>query len=574
MKITKKFTAVILIGLMLLMPNTVFGGGQTDDTLGFTENELQDGSLVYYFKEVAVTLPADWKGKFFVETKDNYATFYHKDSYDKMMEHYGFDGGRLFSLGYSVNDDFSELPSFQYIGFSEESAYNYFLEFPTDFQAYADEEAVKNEYQQLYEGIEFVKENTYMLEAEAAEISAASAVQEIPSIQMKLGEAADGRNLLTLPTAGDTGEGTTVQGDVIALDELGISVTVSDYLSIVQEDGFVYIYTMETDSIPYVIVGGYEGQMDDFAGAFTEYMKGEYSDLSVVSPAETVTIQGRDFSKIVYSYTISGYAAQDTRLFYGENNATYMFGTKEIPSINYYVPEGILESTAGSFAYLSSDGTYDKHVDSTRSVTGTAQDTINEIEYATDEVLNQTTETSDSSDAGTIGTAETSSGGVGSVGEDTGSPVSDTITFDPASAPYTGTWLTFEDGFQLYLPSEWVYYEITQEQQQQGVLYLAGDAAGGENAPYISVVWASNQTAQSVEDLAEELTQGGFQVDDLLSVNGIECVAYRTAENDCSALMFFHPSYNEYVFCITGKPYEQNVDLISSILSSLSPYSI
>lgn len=574
MKIIKKVITVIMVCVMMLIPNTVFGADQADDPLAFTDNELQDGSLIYYFKEVAVTLPADWKGKIFVETKDNYATFYHKDSYEKMMDHYGFDGGRLFSLGYSANDDFSELPSFYFIGFSEESAYNYFLEFPTDFQAYADDEAVKNEYQQLYEGIEFVKENTNMLDADTAEIGVDASVQEVPSIQMKLGEAADGKNLLTLPTAGSTDESTTVQGDVIALDELGISVTVSDYLSIVQDDGFVYIYTMENDSIPYVIIGGYEGQMDDFAGAFTEYMKGEYSDLTVASPTETVTIQGRDFSKIVYSYNVSGYAVQDTRLFYGENNATYMFGTKEIPSINYSVPNGILESTAGSFAYLTSDGTYDKHVDSTRSVTGTAQDTINEIEYATDEVLEQTTETSNTSDAGTIGTTDTSSGGVGTVGEDTGSPVNDTITFDSASAPYAGTWLTFEDGFQLYLPSEWVYYEITQEQQQQGVLYLAGDASGGENAPCISVVWANNQTAQSIEDLAEELAQGGFQVDDLLSVNGIECVAYRTAANDCSALMFFHPSYREYVFCVTGKPYEQNVDLISCILSSLSPYSV
>lgn len=350
MKIMKKMIKVIMISSMLLIPGTAFGAAQSEDTLAFIDNELQDGSLVYYFKEVAVTLPADWKGKFFVQTKGNYATFYHKDSYEKMMEYYGFDGGRLFSFGYSVNGDFSELPSYKYIGFSEESAYNYFLEFPTDFQAYAEDEAVKNEYQQMYEGIEFVKENTYMLQAGAAKISAASSAQEVPSIQSRLKEAVTEKKLHTLPVAGNT----AVQGEIIDLDELGISITVSDYRSIAQEDGFVYIYTMEENSIPYVIIGGYEGRMDDFAGAFTEYMRGEYSDLSVVLPTETVTICGKDFSKIVYSYSVSGYTVRDTRLFYGENNVTYMFGTKEIPAIDYTVPEGILENTAGSFAYLAS----------------------------------------------------------------------------------------------------------------------------------------------------------------------------------------------------------------------------
>ena len=50
-----------------------------------------------------------------------------------------------------------------------------------------------------------------------------------------------------------------VEGDVIALDDLGISVIASDYVALGESDGFVYIYTMENDSIPYVIVGKYSG---------------------------------------------------------------------------------------------------------------------------------------------------------------------------------------------------------------------------------------------------------------------------------------------------------------------------
>ena len=46
----------------------------------------------------------------------------------------------------------------------------------------------------------------------------------------------------------------TYQDDIIALDDIGISVQVSDYTAIRQNDGFVYIYTMADDSIPYVII--------------------------------------------------------------------------------------------------------------------------------------------------------------------------------------------------------------------------------------------------------------------------------------------------------------------------------
>lgn len=46
--------------------------------------------------------------------------------------------------------------------------------------------------------------------------------------------------------------------DAVALDDLGISIIPSEYVSIRQEDDFVYIYTKETGCIPYVIVGCYD----------------------------------------------------------------------------------------------------------------------------------------------------------------------------------------------------------------------------------------------------------------------------------------------------------------------------
>lgn len=39
-----------------------------------------------------------------------------------------------------------------------------------------------------------------------------------------------------------------------------------------------------------------------------------------------------------------------------------------------------------------------------------------------------------------------------------------------------------------------------------------------------------------------------------------------------SAVMFFHPTDPQYVFCVTGAAYSENVDTICAALTSLSRY--
>ena len=97
------------------------------------------------------------------------------------------------------------------------------------------------------------------------------------------------------------------QGDVIALDDLGISVQLSSYTAVAEKDGYVYIYTGADGSIPYVIVGVYDTDAADFADQFTEYMRGEYPDLQVMEAAGTMTIKDRSFVKTIYSYEAVSY---------------------------------------------------------------------------------------------------------------------------------------------------------------------------------------------------------------------------------------------------------------------------
>ena len=388
--------------------------------------------------------------------------------------------------------------------------------------------------------------------------------------ELNFGELGSENNQIAAPAAG-----ITASSEVIALDDLGISIAPGSYISIEQTDGFVYVYTQESGTIPYVIVGCYNITAEDFTDQFTQYMAQEYSDLQVTSQESMITLNDREFSGIVYSYHVGDYVVQDTRLFFAENGNTYMFGAKEIPELSYYVGS-TLEETAGSFAHLAGgDSDYTKHVDGTRSVTSdaAASDPIEDIESTVSDVLGQGGVGKDQSSGGTVGNI----GGVSSSVEDgqtdtenTDSSSMGSITFSQENVSFAGTWVPFEDGFKLYLPNDWDVYELSDEQTQQGVLFAAGDTSGVQNPPRISVVWVYSDGAQSLEELAADLTQGGYQVDDLVSINGIPCISYRVEESDCSEIMFFHPTNKQYLFCVTGAGYVANTDMICHILTSLS----
>ena len=228
--------------------------------------------------------------------------------------------------------------------------------------------------------------------------------------ELNFGELGSENNQIAAPAAG-----ITASPEAVALDDLGISIVPGSYISIEQTDGFVYVYTQESGTIPYVIVGYYNITAEDFTNQFTQYMAQEYSDLQVTSQESMITLNDREFSGIVYSYNVGGYVVQDTRLFFAENGNTYMFGAKEIPELSYYVGS-TLEETAGSFAYLAGgDSDYTKHVDGTRSVTSdaAASDPIEDIESTVSDVLGQGGAGNDQSFGGTVGNI----GGVSSSGK-------------------------------------------------------------------------------------------------------------------------------------------------------------
>ena len=139
----KRLFAMLLALLLLALPWMAAADG-----LEFTAAPQEDGSLILYFDDLSLTLPAGWGDKALAIPGDGGLSFYQRESYERYQAEGIEGGGFLFSLGASVNGSFSQLPAFEYLGYSEDSAMNYYLALPTDYPAY-NEESVRAEYDKM-----------------------------------------------------------------------------------------------------------------------------------------------------------------------------------------------------------------------------------------------------------------------------------------------------------------------------------------------------------------------------------------------------------------------------------------
>jgi len=163
----KKMFSLLIALLLIALPALA----EPMSNLDYTDDLLPDGSPIYYFPELSLTLPADWNGKVMAVAEEGRTAFYQRASYEKYQEEGIEGGGFLFALGACVDRSFSELPAFKYIGFSEQSAMNYFLELPSDYPAYTDD-AIRAEYDAMHAQIDWVAEHAVIYAAAAEAIEA------------------------------------------------------------------------------------------------------------------------------------------------------------------------------------------------------------------------------------------------------------------------------------------------------------------------------------------------------------------------------------------------------------------
>lgn len=213
--------------------------------------------LEYEFDEtLKVTLPASWRNKvLLVPSKGaNGASFYHKASYDAWKEKKGLEGvGLLFYVGSSVNDDFKDAPSFDYLGFDEKTAMNWFVEYPTDVQAYEFNPKIRDEYMELYEDVPQIVANVEFIDESS---------EPKPTSESERGK---GKNLLPK----NSEETKVARGD-------GFSFRIPATWDFAVTDGVVVAWPKGEPWIPYVKIG--KSETDGTAGERTMELQDEFKD--------------------------------------------------------------------------------------------------------------------------------------------------------------------------------------------------------------------------------------------------------------------------------------------------------
>ena len=117
------------------------------------------------------------------------------------------------------------------------------------------------------------------------------------------------------------------------LADWNVKITVPDGKTAVLQGSEYYIFGQHEGSIPYVMLRPYRyDDPEEFILDFTEYMQGQYTDLTVTFPATRKTIGNKRCWEIDYGYTVKGYDVHDRRVIITVDGLTYMFASKEIES--------------------------------------------------------------------------------------------------------------------------------------------------------------------------------------------------------------------------------------------------
>lgn len=155
------------------------------------------------------------------------------------------------------------------------------------------------------------------------------------------------------------------------------------------------------------------------------------------------------------------------------------------------------------------------------------------------------------------------------------------IDFTEDIAPYEGRWVTFQDGFKLFMPMAWTRYDVDEAQQQAGLFYRAGndgsDAVVGEVSMGVAVSFVKAGELATLDDLAGDFSGAGFSEIVKLDINGIPCISFAKADGDYRGVAFYHPIYSNYILAVYISPIGADSQLVndvgSAILCSLSPFS-
>ena len=121
----------------------------------YTLANMDSGEIVLVVGDVFFILPADWAGKYDIVARENGVSIYHTLSRWGWNNREGYEGGLLFSLGFSETEDFRNLPSYLEIGQAKDGWY--YVIYPTDYQAYEKIPTAKAEYDAMWKEMDEIR---------------------------------------------------------------------------------------------------------------------------------------------------------------------------------------------------------------------------------------------------------------------------------------------------------------------------------------------------------------------------------------------------------------------------------
>lgn len=130
---------------------------------------------------------------------------------------------------------------------------------------------------------------------------------------------------------------------------------------------------------------------------------------------------------------------------------------------------------------------------------------------------------------------------------------------------YEGSWLSFEAGFDLYVPSDWDVVELKDEDKEQGIVFAAkaADDSG------INMVVMANEVGTDYDDdkLVAEFKDAGYTEIEKDSINTIKGVSFETE----STYGFAFLDGQGYMYNIqVGPKGDDTVPIAQTLLISLS----
>ncbi len=133
-------------------------------------------------------------------------------------------------------------------------------------------------------------------------------------------------------------------------------------------------------------------------------------------------------------------------------------------------------------------------------------------------------------------------------------------------ATFEGVWVQFEDGFEIYLPAEWLQVELTEEMIANSTFYAA---VSPDMTQSVEIGWTGLEADADLHALAAELaaTYADAQV---LNINGIEMLMY--TDTDFNALVLMACDAVEpglYIFALTPADDEAFVEIGTAIALSI-----